>query len=182
MNGLEGLQVLVVDDNRQMRLLLKTLLRGFGFRRALEAADAAEAFEIMRSTYVDIVLLDWNMQPIDGEEFTRLIRTSKDSPNPFCTVIMVTGHSERGRVARARDAGVNSFLVKPVSAVKLRNHLVAAFEDERPFVRHNSYVGPCRRRKAKTAYKGPMRRAQDSEIEARGEDDSFDLDYALPKR
>ncbi|MFZ4121176.1 MAG: response regulator [Caulobacterales bacterium] len=172
--GLESLQILVVDDNRQMRLLLRSLLRGFGFRRTFEAADAAEALDIMKSTVIDIVLVDWNMAPISGEEFAQMIRTSKDSPNPLCTVIMVTGHSERSRVARARDAGVNSFLVKPVSAEALRKHLVAAFTDNRPFVRSGRFVGPCRRCRGVVGYKGPLRRSTDGDIET--DDDHLDVD------
>jgi CheY-like chemotaxis protein len=145
MSGLSRLQLLVVDDNRNMRLLCRTLLRGFGIRNVFEAADPVEAFEVLRHAPIDIVVTDCLMQPIDGIEFTRLLRTSKDSPNPYVPIVMMTGHSERSRVAAARDAGVHTFLVKPIAARNLIEHVMAAIQDERSFVRTRTYFGPDRR-------------------------------------
>ena len=59
---------------------------------------------------------DIAMQPIDGVDFVRLIRHAADSPNPTVPVIMVTGHCTVAKVAEARDAGVNEFMAKPVTA------------------------------------------------------------------
>jgi two-component system, chemotaxis family, chemotaxis protein CheY len=158
---LDSIATLVVDDNRQMRLLLREVLRGLGIRKVEEAGDGIEALEVMRHAAIDLVLVDWAMQPLDGLEFTRLLRTSKDSPNPYCTIIMVSGHAHRARVREARDAGVNSFLVKPVSARSLSDHLHAAFRDVRPYVKAVAYAGPDRRRGVDTNFNGPFRRASD---------------------
>jgi two-component system, chemotaxis family, chemotaxis protein CheY len=161
MSGLEYVQVLIVDDNRQMRTLVKALLRAFGLRRCLETGDAAEALEILRTAPVDLIITDFLMQPIDGVEYTRMVRRAPDSSNPFVPIIMMTGFSERSKVRMARDAGVNSFLVKPISAKSLQDHLTAAVLDPRPFVRSASYFGPDRRSVHDPKYAGPLRRMTD---------------------
>ncbi len=161
-SNLDSVQTLIIDDSRQMRLLLREILRGLGLRRVEEAGDGAEALEVMRHAVYDLLLVDWCMQPLDGIEFTKLLRTSSDSPNPYCTIIMISGHSSRTRVRAARDAGVNSFLVKPVSARVLGDHVHAAFHDARPYVRAQYYTGPDRRRSGDPSYRGPFRRAGDA--------------------
>lgn len=161
----DGLQLMIVDDNRQMRVLLREILRGLGIRNVLEAGDGIEALEVMRHNPVDLALVDWNMDPLDGIEFVRMLRRAPDSPNPYCLVVMVTGHANRARVAEARDAGVNSFLVKPVTARALADHINAAVKDTRPFVRHPSYAGPDRRRADDPSYRGPRRRDNDDTID-----------------
>jgi CheY-like chemotaxis protein len=169
MSGLEYAQVLIVDDNRQMRLLVRALMRAFGMRRCIETADAAEALEILRTAPVDIIITDFLMDPIDGVEFTRMVRRAPDSANPFVPIIMMTGYSERSRVRQARDAGVNSFLVKPISAKSLLDHVTAAILDPRRFVRCSGYFGPDRRSGMDPKYKGPLRRITDQR-------DSLNLD------
>ena len=63
------------------------------------------------------------------------------------------------RVAEARDAGVNEFLAKPLSATLLVQRLNGLVASERSFVETATYYGPCRRRRADPYYKGPERRA-----------------------
>ena len=84
---------------------------------------------------------------MDGLEFTRKVRLSRESPNVFTPIIMVSGHSERGRIIAARDTGVNEFVVKPISAQSLFDRIQAVIERPRPFVRVKRYFGPDRRRK-----------------------------------
>lgn len=162
MRTLEKIQALVVDDNHQVRFLVRSLLRAAGVTRVQEAECAQEALVFMRHATVDLVLADWCMRPVDGIAFTREIRTSPDSPNPYAAIVMISAHSEHSRVKSARDAGVNSFLVKPISARSLFEHASAALNDVRPFVRSGDYFGPDRRRGGPdAAYAGPMRRATD---------------------
>ncbi len=160
---LDTIRVLVVDDNRAMLLLVRTLLRGFGVRNVVEATDPAEALAVMKSAAFDLIITDLSMKPIDGAEFVRHIRTCKDSANPYVPIIMMTGHSDRASVALARDAGVNSFLVKPISARTLYLHVHKASQDERGFIKTRTYFGPDRRVKNGSDYTGPGRRAADSE-------------------
>lgn len=157
--NIERIRFLVVDDNAPMRALLNAVLRSLGVKMIDDAPDGRIAFERLKEKEADIVICDWNMSPIDGVEFTRMVRHAPDSPNPFAPIIMLSGHAEVARVVEARDAGVNEFLAKPVSAAKLFARIKAIIEHPRPFVRTASYFGPCRRRRDDPRYQGPDRRA-----------------------
>jgi DNA-binding response OmpR family regulator len=87
-----------------------------------------------------------------------MIRTNEDSPNHFLPIIMITGHSERSRVNAARDAGVNEFLVKPVTAKGLMERLSLIVNRPRNFVKSKHYFGPDRRRRPDPNFSGEERR------------------------
>lgn len=154
--------VLVIDDNAHMRSILKEVLRAVGVMDIKEAADPVEAFELIKSIPIDLVLVDFSMPIIDGVEFTQMVRTSSDSPNPFMPIVMITGHSERSRVNAARDAGVNEFLVKPVTAKSLMDRINTVVNHPRSFVKGGTYFGPDRRRRKDMNYAGPWRRKEES--------------------
>ena len=165
---LSHLRVMVVDDNPHMRSIMIMLLEGLGIRNIVQFEDGATAFEGLRKVEPDVAFVDFRMATMDGVEFTRQVRTSAASPNVYLPIIMLTGHSERSRVFEARDAGVNEFIVKPVTALAVAGRLNAIAFKPRPFVRTESYMGPCRRRRDDPSYKGPWRRAGDqSAITAR---------------
>lgn len=155
------LKILLVDDNHYMRVLLAEILRAIGVKDIFEANDGAEGLQMMRDNPVDIVMTDLSMQPLDGIDFVRLLRNSPDSPNQMAPVIMITGHSTFARVNEARDAGVNEFLAKPLTARGVIERLHQAIEHPRQFVRSDDYFGPDRRRRNDANFKGPFRRASD---------------------
>jgi len=154
---LSRLNILVVDDNKHMVVLVKSILHALRVRNIREAADGAGAFMELREFPADIVLCDMHMQPLDGIEFTRLVRNAKDSPSIYVPIIMMTGYTERHRVVEARDAGVTEFLAKPLSAKGLYERLIEVIERPRPFVRTPTFFGPDRRRK-QVSFRGPDRR------------------------
>jgi len=161
MTSLSDMHVLIVDDNQQMRLLLRCMVRAGGIIHISEAATAAEAFDIMRTAPVDLVLVDWKMRPIDGITFTRMARNDHDAPNPYIPILMVTAHTEVSRVAAARDAGVSGFVKKPISSRLLFERISSALTDERMFIRSGDFFGPDRRRDQQAGYAGPFRRVTD---------------------
>ncbi|MEE8284349.1 MAG: response regulator [Alphaproteobacteria bacterium] len=152
--NLERLNFLVVDDNRHMRSLVRTILRALGARNVAEATDGADAYQRLGTYAPDVIICNWQMSPMDGLEFVRLVRTDTESPNPFVPVIMLTAHTEAKRVVEARDAGVTEFLAKPISAHQLYSRIVAVIERPRPFIRAKPYVGPERRRRQDPKRKG----------------------------
>lgn len=158
----ELLKILLVDDNPHMRMLLSEILRAIGVTEVFEASDGAQALQAMRHRPVDIVMTDLAMEPLDGIDFLRLLRNSADSPDPLCPVIMITGHTAQKRVAEARDAGVNEFLAKPVTARGIIDRLTRIVEHPRPFVRTEHYFGPDRRRRADPNHRRPWRRQGDA--------------------
>jgi CheY-like chemotaxis protein len=167
--SLDNLNFLIVDDNKHMRALVRSILMtlgaqqhstnsGIGTQNIQEAIDGADALKELSMFSADIVICDWNMSPLDGIDFTRMIRTGKDSPNPYLAIIMLTGHTEMGRVIEARDAGVNEFLAKPISAKKIFSRVRSIVERPRKFIRTETYFGPDRRRKVDPNYVGKERR------------------------
>ncbi len=160
----DRLTVLVVDDSRHMLTLVKQVLHALGIGHILTAIDGVEAFKLMRDEPVDLIICDFKMEPIDGIEFTKLVRTSDDSPDRYVPIIMLTGHTERRLVKRARDAGITEYLAKPISAKTLYSHLIQVIEHPRPFVRAKGYTGPDRRRR-QSKDNDPKRRETDREAD-----------------
>jgi CheY-like chemotaxis protein len=160
-SSFESLRVLIVEDNQHMRALLRTLLNSVGIREVHEAGNGTAALEVLREKRCDLVLSDLAMKPMDGIDFTREIRLSTRSANPFMPIIMITGYTEKHRVEAARDAGVTEFLAKPITAQSLFSRIAKIVERPRPFVRCDSYFGPDRRRKMTENYAGPWRRHDD---------------------
>lgn len=160
--GLEGVRVLLVDDNQHMRAIVLTVLGALNIRHMKETRDGSEALEALRKWPADLAIVDFQMFPMDGVEFTRVVRNAPDSVNPYLPIIMMTGHSEKSRVTEARDAGVTEFLVKPLTPRAVIDRINAVIYKPRPFVRTPDYFGPDRRRKTPKDYAGPFRRATDS--------------------
>jgi DNA-binding response OmpR family regulator len=156
-----SLKILLIEDNQHMRSIVAAILKGSGIRNVREARDGAEGLDMLRQFPADIALVDFNMDPIDGVEFTKMLRNASDSSNPYLPVVMITGHSERSRVIQARDAGVNEFVVKPLTARALLGRLDSVIMRPRPFIRCKTYFGPDRRRTADQHYPGPFRRNTD---------------------
>jgi two-component system, chemotaxis family, chemotaxis protein CheY len=161
MTALNDVHALVVDDNQQMRLLVRCLLRAGGLANVFEAKTADEAFHIIRSRQIDLVIVDWMMQPVDGLEFTRTMRLDSTSPNPYMPILMLTAHTEASRVTAARDAGVTGFIKKPISTRMLFARVAGALTDTRSFIRTCDFFGPDRRHGVAPNYAGPLRRSSD---------------------
>lgn len=161
MSSLQSLNILLIDDNQHMRAITSAILQSAGMKKVREASDGSTGLEILRDHPIDLVIVDFNMFPLDGVEFTRLVRNSPDSANPYLPIIMMTGHSEKSRVTEARDAGVTEFVVKPITAKAILDRLQAVIFRPRPFVKTEGYFGPDRRRTDASNYKGPRRRAGD---------------------
>lgn len=88
---LANLRFLLVDDNHHMRAIVSAILKGVGVKHVREAMDGAEALQAMREGPVDIAIVDFKMTPLDGVQFTQLVRNSPDSVDPFLPIIMLTG-------------------------------------------------------------------------------------------
>jgi PleD family two-component response regulator len=154
-------KVLIVDDSRTMRALLRAMLQAVGIKQIYEAADGESGFADLVNCKPDIVITDLSMERLDGIAFTRKVRQSDKSPDPFVAILMVTGHTERAKIEAARDAGVTEFLAKPITAQGLLGRLAKIVDRPRPFVRCDAYFGPDRRRRAGNPPTGLRRRRDD---------------------
>ncbi len=152
---LEGLRILIVDDNAYIRQLLGTILHAVGIYSIDVVEDGVTGFESFCRLEYDIVFTDFEMEPISGLNLVDMIRTSRKSPNPYVPVIMISPYSDEERVQRARDRGLTEFLTKPFAVDVLMVRLQSVIEEPWPFVKTDSYFGPDRRRKLDQRYSGP---------------------------
>jgi len=139
---LVALKVLIVDDEPTMRKVTRSLLQAIGVRTIHEANDGNSGLEAIRTLLPDVVIVDWEMPHPNGPEFVRTVRSPGTFPLPHVPIIMLTGHSERSRVAAAVNLGVNDFLVKPVSTKALLGRLISLIANPRRMVRIGDYYGP----------------------------------------
>lgn len=113
--------ILIIEDEDDLRLLLRLMLRSEAYE-ILEAATGAEAAELWSSA--DLVLLDIRLPDIDGLD---LLRSLPDTGAP---VIAMSAHAGRDIRAAAIEAGCIAYLTKPFAATELsdtiRTHLAAA--------------------------------------------------------
>jgi two-component system KDP operon response regulator KdpE len=113
--------VLIVDDERSIRLSLRTILSGLGFV-IVEAARGEEALSLVRTAQFDVVLLDINMPGIDGVEVCRMIRKAL----PRLPIVMLTVQGSEDRKVEALDAGADDYITKPFQLRELIARLRAA--------------------------------------------------------
>ncbi|HEY1317618.1 MAG TPA: response regulator [Gaiella sp.] len=102
------MRILIAEDETIIRLDLRELLERAGFEVVAEARDGEEAVELARSVEPDLALLDVKMPRLDGIEAARRILDERAIP-----IVMVTAYGEEELVARAVEAGVFGYLVKP---------------------------------------------------------------------
>lgn len=145
-SALSNLSVLVVEDVHAMRAILRGLLRQFGITKVEEAVDGRGALAILATRHIDVVISDLCMEPMDGMEFVRRLRRPRSGLNAFVPVIMISAYAQPARVKEAVGAGVNQFLVKPVTAAALEQRLLTILRAPKRAITHKSYCGPDRRR------------------------------------
>jgi len=98
---------LVVDDNPQAIELMYGVLDSFGMRKFKRAISADEAKEACGDSVFDLILTDAQMPGVDGYEFIRWLRRSADEQARLTPAIIVTAHTRRSQVTKARDCGAN---------------------------------------------------------------------------
>ena len=102
------MRILVAEDETIIRLDLRDLLQRSGFDVCAEARDGEEAVALARSEEPDLAIMDVKMPRLDGIEAARRILDERAIP-----IVMVTAYGEEELVARAVEAGVFGYLVKP---------------------------------------------------------------------
>jgi CheY-like chemotaxis protein len=172
-----SLTALVLDDNLYERGISVDQLRAMGFKRVIGAANTVEAWESVKLSNPNVILMEWiDGSAGDGLDFARRVRKSEDSPNRAVAMFMLTTRGSGRDVEIARLAGVDGFLRKPISALALQQRVKSVITNPQPFVVTASYVGPCRRRRSDINYLGPLRRLDDVAPEQLVKGDSEELD------
>ncbi len=110
------LKALVVDNNAFARAQVKAMLGGLEGLDLHEAADGAAGLEVLRNWDPHLVLVDYDMHPMKGLDFTRRVRSGLRTPHPDVPILLMTDHRDLEHVALAQAAGVNAILAKPFTA------------------------------------------------------------------
>jgi two-component system, chemotaxis family, chemotaxis protein CheY len=155
-------KVLIVDDEFYMRKVIRTLLLSVGVTDVHDTPDGASGLAAISVLDPDVVILDWQMDGMNGPEFVRRVRAPDQFAYPNVPIIMLTGHSEHSRVVEAMRLGVHEFLVKPVSSKALNERLASVLLHPRPMVRRGDHYGPAPRKLPRGAANFPSPEPQSS--------------------
>jgi len=128
---LQGLRILVVDDNDAAREVLLDQLKGFRFEPHSVASGEAALKELSASMDqpYQLVLMDWKMPGLDGIETARLIRKDPQL-GPGLPIILVTAFGREEVMHKAEKAGIRGFLIKPVNPSLLLNTILESLGRE----------------------------------------------------
>lgn len=119
----KNIKILVVDDFKTMQKIVTNLLKQLGFTNVDVASDGTQGLGKLKDGNFDLVLSDWNMEPMDGLEFLKHVRTNDNMKNlPF---IMITAESKVDNIMIAKKAGVNNYIVKPFNCQTLKQKMEA---------------------------------------------------------
>ncbi len=154
------MDIVALDDNYHTLGLIRSVLRSLGFDRVRCYLKPETALAAIEGAPPEVVITDWELGPISGVQFVRSLRASRNPVIVRLPIIMLTAHSDEVLVRAARDAGIDSFLVKPFSARGLAQHIAGVRNRSRAFIEQDGYVGPDRRHREPGPSR-PLRRADD---------------------
>lgn len=120
------MKILIVDDFSTMRRIIKNLLRDLGFNNTQEADDGLTALPILQAGGIDFLVTDWNMPGMQGIDLLKAVRA--DEKLSTLPVLMVTAETKREQIIEAAQAGVNGYIVKPFTALTLKEKIEKIFE------------------------------------------------------
>jgi len=121
------MKILVVDDFSTMRRIIKNLLRDLGFNNTSEADDGLTALPMLKSGNYDLLVTDWNMPGMQGIDLLKAVRADDDESLKNIPVLMVTAEQKKEQIVEAAQAGVNGYIVKPFTALILKEKLEKIF-------------------------------------------------------
>ena len=113
--------ILVVDDEPQIRRVLRATLSGNGYD-VVEAKNGQEAIEVMLEEHPHLILLDVNMPVMNGLDCVKAVREAK--LHPSMKVMMVTTEADNSFITTALDNGADEFLMKPFTPESLREKMM----------------------------------------------------------
>jgi two-component system chemotaxis response regulator CheY len=115
------MKFLVVDDFSTMRRIVKGLLVELGYHDVTEADDGSTALPMLRNGAFDFLITDWNMPGMPGLELLKAVRS--DPRLAKLPVLMLTAEAKREQIIEAAQAGVSGYVIKPFTAVTLKEKI-----------------------------------------------------------
>ena len=115
------MKFLVVDDFSTMRRIIKNLLNDLGYANVTEADDGKTALPMLQAGDFDFLVTDWNMPGMPGLDLLKAVRA--DPKLAKMPVLMLTAEAKREQIIEAAQAGVNGYVIKPFTAVTLKEKI-----------------------------------------------------------
>ncbi len=143
---LKKASILIVEPNPQGMNVLTQVLMGFGATGFVKAENYEEAREAVKGEPLDLIVCEAALADggPDGFDFISELRRT-NLPNAMAPIIVVTAHTSRKNVQRARDCGAHFLVTKPLSPTVLLERILWIAQANRPFVTCQAYAGPDRR-------------------------------------
>jgi two-component system chemotaxis response regulator CheY len=127
MQNKKQFSILLVDDYREASRLLRNVLKSLGFSYIDDAPSGPEALHMMRKMPYNMVISDWNMEPMNGLDLFHEMRTDPQLADTI--FIMITGMGDSNRVEAARRAGIAGFILKPFSLEVVRRQITTILSE-----------------------------------------------------
>ncbi len=140
-----SLSVLALESNPLELDVLAQVLGGFRVRTLARFTEASAAVEHLERKVADLLFVGTVTDEMDEYAFIRWVRRSRDEGTRSSPVILLSGHTQRANVLRARDCGANFVIAKPITPKILYARIVWLAKDRRPFIDADNYAGPDRR-------------------------------------
>ena len=125
----DAIRILVIDDQKSMRSIIRNLLSQSDIHHVMEASDGVEGWENLldrRQPNPDVIICDLHMQNMGGMEFCNRVRLCKDEEIRGIPVLILTGEREKMPLEVAAQVGATAILGKPISAPDLCQHIESA--------------------------------------------------------
>lgn len=143
--NLERVSILLLDDAPQGLDIMNQVFMGFGARAVSRANSIENARVHVMNNEVDLIVANDEVGEASAYDFVSWLRRLEGSANIFTPVIIVSGHTRRANVGKARDCGANFMVAKPISPQVMLERVIWVSRDKRPFLEAGEYVGPDRR-------------------------------------
>lgn len=122
-------KVLLVEDLEENRGVIRQLARRMGVT-LIEAVDGVEGVRLAEEQQPDLILMDLSLPIMDGWEATRHIKANERTRK--IPVVALTAHAMAGDEQRARQAGCDGYVAKPIDVVKFRSYMERVLEGGAP--------------------------------------------------
>jgi two-component system chemotaxis response regulator CheY len=118
--------ILIVDDFKTMRRIVRQALKQVGFESIDEAEDGKQALAMLQQGTYQLIISDWNMPNMMGIDLLRAVRA--DTRLRSIPFLMLTAESQKENVLEAAKAGVSNYIVKPFTQDQLEEKLDQIFQ------------------------------------------------------
>lgn len=165
MNELTGStpRILVVNGHAFQRRLVGETLRTLGSVEITYAETGEQCLLALNYAQPDMLIIDWRLADCDGLALVARIRAGEVGEDFRRVPVITTAERMSTRdLERARNVGVDEFVIRPFSTATMIERVLAVRANRREFIESPRYAGPCRRRIRPTKYDGPRRRLFDA--------------------